>query len=181
MPASHKADNDIIFVSKVKIVFNNLPFGVYSVITRRINIYVCMYEKECTNKLNTPSNKRTKCTLIIWSDIFSGLLFWNESATAPQLWQYFALSKTLVPQVWQKLTADVKKKIEKMAAAKTVRRVSRGELVHSTLLGKCVRISLNFLRKCLISTEGSLSFAGKKVVIVSTEELHFYGMDTPLY
>ena len=68
-----------------------------------------------------------------------------------------------------------------MAATKTVRSESRGELVPSTLLGKCARISLNFLRKRSISTEGSLSLSRKKVVIVSTEELHFYGTDTRFY
>ena len=41
---------------------------------------------------------------------FSGLPFWNESAAAPQLWHYFALSKTLVPQVWQKIIAELKRK-----------------------------------------------------------------------
>ena len=55
------------------------------------------------------------------------------------------------------------------------------QLVPSTLLGKCARISLNFLRKRSISTEGSFSLSEKKVVIVSTEELHFYGTDTPFY
>ena len=68
-----------------------------------------------------------------------------------------------------------------MAATKTVRRASRGELVPSTLPGKCARISLNFLRKRSISTEGSLFLSEKKVVIVSTEEVHFYGTDTPFY
>ena len=65
-----------------------------------------------------------------------------------------------------------------MVATKTVRLGSRGELVPSTLLGKCARISLNFLRKRSISTEGSLSLSEKKVAIVSTEELHFYGTNT---
>ena len=68
-----------------------------------------------------------------------------------------------------------------MAATKTVRRESRGELVPSTLLGKCARISLNFLRKRSISTEGSLSLSEKKVVIVSKEELLFYGTGTSFY
>ena len=44
-----------------------------------------------------------------------------------------------------------------------------------------MRISLNFLRKRSISTEGSLSLSEKKVVIVPTEELHFCGTDTPFY
>ena len=32
-----------------------------------------------------------------------------------------------------------------------------------------------------ISTEGSLSLSEKKVVIVSTEEVHFYGTDALFY
>ena len=40
---------------------------------------------------------------------------------------------------------------------------------------------MNFLRKRSISTEGSLSLSEKKVAIVSTEELHFYGTYTPFY
>ena len=64
-----------------------------------------------------------------------------------------------------------------MAVTKTVRRKSRRELVPSTLLGKRARISLNFL----LSTEGLLSLSEKKVAIVFTEELNFYGTDTPFY
>ena len=40
---------------------------------------------------------------------------------------------------------------------------------------------MNFLRKRSISTEGSLSLSEKKVAIVSTEELHFYGTYAPFY
>ena len=40
---------------------------------------------------------------------------------------------------------------------------------------------VNVLRKRSISTEGSLSLSEKKVAIVSTEELHFYGTYTPFY
>ena len=37
------------------------------------------------------------------------------------------------------------------------------------------------IRQSWRSIEGSLSLSGKKVVIVSTEELHFYGTGTPFY
>ena len=120
---------------------------------------------------------------------FTPLFLYPPFNSKPQLWQYFALSKTLVPQAWQKLIADIKRKSQRWRQpCKTVRRASRGELVPSTLPAKCARISLNFLRKGSISTEAGARFLRKDRSLfqrrrswlflrkryISTERTHFF-------